>query len=104
MDQIERITHYETLLNEASDALALLGDALEGYRAVQGKIRELDAYYGSDEWRQDFEDDEAGKLPEDLPRGVLTEDGVWDLLTDERELAALMSEYAAECIRRGTSA
>ncbi|MBR0106297.1 MAG: DUF4298 domain-containing protein [Lachnospiraceae bacterium] len=51
MNQIERITHYETLLNEASDALALLGDALEGYRAVQGKIRELDAYYGSDEWR-----------------------------------------------------
>ena len=40
----------------------------------------------------------------DLPRGVLTEDGVWDLLTDERELAALMSEYAAEFIRRGTSA
>ena len=104
MNQIERITHYETLLNEASDALALLGDALEGYRAVQGKIRELDAYYGSDEWRQDFEDDEAGKLPVDLPRGVLTEDGVWDLLTDERELAALMSEYAAEFIRRGTSA
>ena len=104
MNQIERITYYETLLNEASDALALLGDALEGYRAVKGKIRELDAYYGSDEWRQDFEDDEAGKLPADLPRGVLTEDGVWDLLTDERELAALMSEYAAEFIRRGTSA
>ncbi|MBR0106298.1 MAG: DUF4298 domain-containing protein [Lachnospiraceae bacterium] len=43
-------------------------------------------------------------MPADLPRGVLTEDGVWDLLTDERELAALMSEYAAEFIRRGTSA
>ena len=104
MNQIERITHYETLLNESADALALLGDALEAYRETRGKIRELDDYYGSDEWRQDFEDDEAGKLPADLPRGVLTEDGIWDVLTDERELAALMSEFAAEFIRRGTSA
>ena len=104
MTQIERITYYETILNEAEDALELLGDALETYRALQGKIRELDAYYGSDEWRQDLEDDEAGKLPADLPRGVLSEDGIWDLLTDERELAAQMSEYAAEFIRQGTSA
>ena len=104
MTQIERITYYETILNEAEDALELLGDALETYRALQGRIRELDDYYGSDEWRQDLEDDEAGKLPADLPRGVLSEDGIWDLLTDERELAALMSEYAAEFIRQGTSA
>ena len=104
MTQIERITHYETLLNEAEDALSLLGDALEAYHAVQEKIRELDDYYGSDEWRQDFEDDEAGKLPSDLPRGVLTEDGIWDVLTDERELNELMLEYASEFIRQGTSA
>ena len=100
MNQIERITHYETMLHEAEDALSVLGDALEGYRAVQDKIRALDEYYGSEEWRQDFEDDEAGKLPADLPRGVLSEDGIYDVLTDERELTALMIEYAADFIRK----
>ena len=32
-------------------------------------------------------DDEAGRLPADLKRGVLSEDGIWNLLTDCRELA-----------------
>ena len=34
------------------------------------------------QWRKDFEADEAGKLPQDLKRGVLSEDGLWNLLSD----------------------
>ncbi|MBQ3516767.1 MAG: DUF4298 domain-containing protein, partial [Lachnospiraceae bacterium] len=40
-----------------------------------------EAYYGSDIWRKDYEDDESGKLPADLKRGVLSEDAVYHLLT-----------------------
>ena len=36
-------------------------------------------------WKQDFADDEAGLLPPDLKRGVLSEDGVFDLLDEYRE-------------------
>ena len=39
---------------------------------------------------QDFEDDEAGKIPRDLKRGVLSEDAVYDLLTENRELLVRM--------------
>ena len=46
----------------------------------------MDKYYTSGVWRQDFEDDEVGLLPADLKRGVLSEDGIWDLLTDCNEL------------------
>jgi len=42
----------------------------------------LEAYYNSPQWRKDFEADEAGKLPKDLKRGVLSEDGIYDLLSD----------------------
>ena len=37
-------------------------------------------------WQKDFEADEQGKLPESLKRGVLSEDGLWNLLeeVDER--------------------
>lgn len=85
MTQTERISHMEKCLDDSRVAIDRLSRALEEYRNVQGKIRELEGYY-SGEWRNDFEDDEAGKLPPDLKRGVLSEDAVYDLLSDDREI------------------
>ena len=85
MTQIERISHMEKCLDDSRVAIDRLSRALEEYRNVQGKIRELEGYY-SGEWRNDFEDDEAGKLPPELKRGVLSEDAVYDLLSDDREI------------------
>ena len=67
-------------------AVKRLTAALDKWEAVQDAIAALDEYYGSDLWRQDFADDEAGRLPADLKRGVLSEDGIWNLLTDARNL------------------
>ena len=50
---------------------------------IQEATRILAEYYGSDEWKQDFADDEAGLLPKDLKRGVLSEDGIWTVLSSE---------------------
>ena len=58
---------------------------LDQYEKVQEAIAILSEYYGSDEWKQDYADDEAGLLPKDLKRGVLSEDGIWNLLADWRE-------------------
>ena len=35
---------------------------------------------------EDFAADEAGNLPPDLKRGVLSEDGIWNLLSDYRDI------------------
>ena len=43
---------------------------------------ELEAYYKSPEWKRDFADDEAGRLPKGLKRGVLSEDGIYNLLEE----------------------
>ena len=56
-------------------------DAFERYLEVQDEIARLAEYYETD-WREDFEADERGDLPRDLKRGVLSEDGLYDLLTD----------------------
>ena len=84
--QIARIRKMERRLDRALAAVKRLSAALDKYEAVQDDIAALDQYYGSDEWRKDFEDDEAGRLPEGLKRGVLSEDGIWNLLTDCKEL------------------
>ena len=84
--QIARIRKMERRLDRALAAVKRLSAALDKYEAVQDDIAALDQYYGSGEWRKDFEDDEAGRLPEGLKRGVLSEDGIWNLLTDCKEL------------------
>ena len=82
MTRIERITHMEGLLDKSAEVIARLEQALEDFAALQPDIAELEAYYTSQQWRKDFEADEAGKLPKDLKRGVLSEDGIYDLLSD----------------------
>lgn len=99
MTQLERITHYEEILDKIDAAVSDLDRVLETFDAVQPLVRELDDYYGSDDWRQDYADDEAGRLPADLKRGVLSEDGVYDALTDNRELLVRMLETVVRSMR-----
>ena len=76
----------ERRLDRASAAVKHLMAALERYEAVKPDIAALDEYYGSEVWRKDFADDEKGLLPDGLKRGVLSEDAIWNLLADCREL------------------
>lgn len=85
-EQIARIRLMERRLNQALAAVKRLSSALEKYEAAQEAIAALSEYYGSDLWKQDFAADEAGLLPEGLKRGVLSEDGIWNVLTDCKEL------------------
>lgn len=66
MDIIERIEHMEALYD----------------RAVQTGIipPELLEYYFGGQWLLDYQADERGELPQDLKRGVLSQDGLWNLL------------------------
>ena len=73
-EQIARIERYEAVLNRAT-ALLHTGDP-----ALPALIDELEAYYTSALWKQDYADDEAGLLPASLRRGVLSEDGIDTLL------------------------
>ena len=84
--QIARIRLMERRLDRALLAVKRLSAALDKWEAVQEDIAALDEYYGSDDWKQDFADDEAGLLPADLTRGVLSEDAIWNLLADSKEL------------------
>ena len=86
MKQIERIERMEQNLERATDALRALNYALDEYEAVQEALHELDTYYGSDTWKQDFADDEQGRLPKSLKRGVLSEDAIWNVLEEYRTL------------------
>jgi len=54
LDRIERVEKYERLFDEATAC------------PDEEKLRLLEAYYTSGEWREDYESDERGELPPDL--------------------------------------
>ena len=76
----ERITQMEQRLDRATAAVEALEAAIEQYKATSDDLTVLDTYLGSPEWHADRDDDEAGRLPKDLRRGVLSEDAIWNLL------------------------
>ncbi|MBO5593279.1 MAG: DUF4298 domain-containing protein [Prevotella sp.] len=92
MEQIERIELMEKHLERASKAVIGLSGELEDFADVQESLKALEAYYGSKEWKKDFADDEVGLFPPDLKRGVLSEDGIWNLLEDVRTLKERMQQ------------
>lgn len=95
MKRLDRIKNMEKALNASSAAVNKLAEAMDGYERAQGELKALFDYYGSMKWREDREADEEGKLPEDLPRGVLSEDAVYDLIIEHRELMARLAKAVA---------
>jgi hypothetical protein len=86
MEQIKRIRSMERLFDFALKAIKELSMNNEHRQELEEAIEILSAYYSSNDWKQDYADDEAGRLPKDLKRGVLSEDGIWNLLSDWKAL------------------
>lgn len=94
MDQLARISAMEERLNRAAGALCRLDAALADLETLRQDVAVLAAYYEGPLWRADFEADERGLLPPDLRRGVLSEDAVYDLLTQYKELLDSLRQAA----------
>ncbi|MBR6766822.1 MAG: DUF4298 domain-containing protein [Clostridia bacterium] len=75
MDRIARIQYMESILDKVL--------ASENPKGMTRELSILESYYFGPLWREDYEADEAGLLPPDLKRGVLSEDAVYDLFTED---------------------
>lgn len=79
-DRIERIREMENRMDRVA---ATLNSGFPLSDSTKEDLEKLDAYYRN-EWMEDYQADERGELPEHLKRGVLSEDALYDLLTDAR--------------------
>ena len=92
MDRIKRIEAMEARLDRSLEAISALQSALDRYIDAAADIRALEDYLTGEEWKEDFAADEQGLLPPWLRRGVLSEDGVYNMLSDNAELIARLRE------------
>ena len=86
MKRTDRIKIMEDKYDRALKAVSDLDKALENFEGVIPEIEDLLKYYESGNWQKDYEADESGKLPVELKRGVLSQDGIYDLLSDYQRL------------------
>ena len=80
-------------------AVRKLEEILKEIDSCQKDYEKLNEYYYSEQRFQDIEDEENHLLPEDLKRGVLSEDEVYNLFLDTREAALHMMEAAVKILR-----
>ena len=96
MNQIERIQCMEHNLDSAAEAVQHLSNALDAYTTSRPQLQELIDYYESPQWLADYDADNAGLIPTDLKRGVLSQDAVYDLLAEHRHLLDVMKQLTKE--------
>ncbi len=94
MNQYEHITRMEHILNTHTEKIAALQEALDFIEAHRAEYRDLIEYYYSAQREQDLADDAQGLIPAELHRGVLSEDAIYELMTDSYELGLRMLETA----------
>lgn len=82
----QHVYRMENILDNAIQKMDALEKKIEEYEIFQAEIQKLEAYYTSPQWKADFAADEAGEFPDKLKRGVLSEDGIWNMLERNREL------------------
>ena len=83
----QHIYAMENILDKATHMMDALEKKIAEYEDFQSEIKKLEAYYTSQQWKDDYAMDEAGKYPEKLKRGVLSQDAVWNMLERNRELS-----------------
>ena len=81
-DIIARVQQMEQYMDEVSDALKNRPAELNNNSEVRNKVAILTNYMDSGQWLADYEADERGELPADLKRGVLSQDGLYNLIGD----------------------
>lgn len=99
MEQYDHIVEMETILVREEERLKEMNALLDQIAAGCGEYQSLIEYYSSEQRNQDLADDAKGLIPEDLKRGVLSEDGIFDLIGDYRDTAFRMLETAVQMLK-----
>jgi len=79
-DVITRIQKMEQYFDEVSSAFSSEPEIIYNDVRIQQMVQALADYIDNGQLLQDYECDERGELPADLKRGVLSQDGLYNLL------------------------
>lgn len=85
-ERIQILTRHEKTLNEIQALLLQLEQKQNEWQQLQPRFSEMMAYYGSDQWWADVAAEQQGQL-KDVACGVLSEDAIYNVYSQQRTLA-----------------
>jgi len=91
-DPMLRIIQMEEIYERIQQKANALEQAISEYEELQSEINILEAYYTSQDWKDDFVMEEKGEIPQGIQRGILSEDGIYNLLEQNKELMKRLEE------------
>lgn len=99
--QLERIARYEQLMTELASDVADLEQIMKKLQETQQMATALNKYYSSSNWMLDKDFSESERFPESRTSGVLSEDGLYNLLGDYYEAGVCLMEQGLRMIKLG---
>lgn len=81
----QRIIRMEQYYDKLCRLAESNAEQIKNNNEYYSMLRELIHYYEGGMWLSDYEADERGELPSELKRGVLSQDGVYNLLSEINE-------------------
>ena len=96
---IDRIRKNEERLDSINTNLKNVENALEEFKLNKKKIDLLNKYYGSVNWFKDKEAYEGNKIQK-IKAGVLSEDAVWNMNDNIKEIILKMQSIVEEYMKK----
>ena len=93
--ELERIARMESYHDDVTTLTTKLQEQLDAMKAAESHAKALFQYYGSEDWHADRD----LTLPEGFKAGVLSEDSVYDAITDLRDAAFDMLELGTDILK-----
>lgn len=81
MRTVDRIVQMERFFDELLESIRFNPESILTNDKLKQRYETLKEYYENGLWLQDYESDERGELPTDLKRGILSQDALYDLLS-----------------------
>lgn len=97
--RINNIKKLEVILDKATALFNDLEQMIEELEKFHPEFQKLMNYYGSEEWMQDVEDSNKG-IFDDIKCGVLSEDAIYNLYTQQRFLHFKMMRIALDYLEK----
>ncbi|WP_124058511.1 DUF4298 domain-containing protein [Vaginisenegalia massiliensis] len=94
MNLIKRIEEMEATYDHSQAITNDFEKVLEAFTKDLNQANQLVDYYGSAQWFEDVEQAEQGKVPNNLKRGVLSEDLVYDYIVQRHQIGLKLLEVA----------
>ena len=79
---ISRITKMEKLFDDLKFSFEKSKEEFYKNKNLQRKLKVLTNYYENGKWLKDYQLDEENLLPKALKRGILSQDGIYNFLSE----------------------